>query len=78
MEKFNGIEISKEMKSLFEESEFIVTEHRPYKIINDSVIAYVGKYKNGNPKFKKYDIHNVGPDGILCSDLETFITWDKF
>ncbi len=29
-------------------------------------------------KFKSLGAHHVGPDGVLCDDLETFIKWDMF
>lgn len=29
-------------------------------------------------KFKKLKPHHIGPDGMLCDDLETFIKWEMF
>lgn len=57
--------------------------------INISGIAIYPNYKlvdGGNrvlvelskDKFKSFSPHHVGPDGVLCDDLETFITWDRF
>jgi hypothetical protein len=32
-----------------------------------------------NPdKFKSLKPHHIGPEGILCDDLETFIKWEMF
>lgn len=29
-------------------------------------------------KFKRLKPHHIGPDGMLCDDLETFIKWEMF
>lgn len=34
--------------------------------------------KIGKDQYKSYRVMNVSPSGIMCDDLETFITWDKF
>lgn len=39
-----------------------------------------GKYVliNNNGKYKKLGVHNLGPNGVLCDDLETFVEWEQF
>ena len=47
-----------------------------YKIVGDTVTIKVGKDSKGKDKFKKLLIQHVGPQGILCNDLETLIPLD--
>lgn len=46
-----------------------------YKLVNggDTVMIELAK-----DKFKSFGAHHIGPDGVLCDDLETFVKWEMF
>ena len=46
-----------------------------YKLVNggDTVMIELAK-----DKFKSLASHHIGPDGVLCDDLETFVKWEMF
>lgn len=46
-----------------------------YKLLEGGELVLIELSEN---KFKRLKPHHVGPDGVLCDDLETFIKWDMF
>ena len=49
--------------------EIIRSNSKPKLVDGGTLIDYNGLL---------YIVNHVGPDGILCDDLETFFAWDKF
>lgn len=51
------------------------TKYPVYKLLDGGDIVLI---ELSEGKFKKLKPHHIGPDGMLCDDLETFIKWDMF
>lgn len=63
----NKIELPESLKEVAAKAE------PKYRIYNDNIFIRIGE-----DKYKSLGIHNINEQGILCNDLETFITWDEF
>lgn len=46
-----------------------------YRLLEGGDLVLIETHES---KFKKLKPHHIGPDGMLCDDLETFIKWDMF
>lgn len=46
-----------------------------YRLVDGGETILIELEKN---KFEHLKPHHIGPEGILCNDLETFIKWEMF
>lgn len=46
-----------------------------YKLVDGGTTVQIEVKKDRSISYK---IHHIGPDGVLCDDLETFVKWEMF